>query len=67
MTQNVLYSSIRARRDLFGAIRRMAGLARQREALTRLDEHLLRDVGISRDEAEREAARAPWDPPAHWR
>jgi uncharacterized protein YjiS (DUF1127 family) len=34
--------------------------ARQRRALARLDDHLLRDIGISRGEAQREASRWPW-------
>ena len=42
------------------------GLARQRRALTHLDDAALRDVGISREEAETEAARPFWDAPAHW-
>jgi len=33
---------------------------RQRMALTDLDDNLLRDIGITRDEARREAARLPW-------
>ena len=34
--------------------------SRNRRALTRLDDHLLRDIGISREAAEREAARPFW-------
>ncbi len=34
--------------------------SRNRRALTRLDDHLLRDIGIWRAEAEREAARPFW-------
>ena len=33
---------------------------RTRRALTKLDDHLLRDIGISRAEAEREAANPFW-------
>ena len=40
---------------------------RERQALAALDEHGLRDVGLSRSEAETEAHRAPWDVPTHWR
>lgn len=33
---------------------------RQRQALAELDEHLLNDVGLSREQARREAARPFW-------
>lgn len=39
---------------------------RSRKALARLDPHLLRDIGLTHDEARTEAARPLWDPPAHW-
>ena len=35
--------------------------ARTRRQLADLPPHLLHDIGVSRDEAEREAARAFWD------
>ena len=35
-------------------------LARQRRALLALSDHMLKDIGISRAEAEREARRAFW-------
>ncbi|WOI56264.1 DUF1127 domain-containing protein [Palleronia sp. LCG004] len=44
----------------------MRALARQRHDLARLDDHLLDDVGLARPEAAAEAARVPWDAPAHW-
>jgi uncharacterized protein YjiS (DUF1127 family) len=48
-------------------LHRQAGMARSRRDLRRLDDHLLRDIGLTRHEAETEAARAPWDAPQHWR
>lgn len=42
-------------------------LKRQRIALTRLDDHLLKDVGLTPHEALREAERPYWDAPNHWR
>lgn len=45
----------------------LIGLARQRRHLAELDAHLLQDVGLTRSEAEREAGRAFWDAPSHWR
>lgn len=38
-------------------------VARQRRHLMKLDDRLLKDVGISRADAEREAARKFWDLP----
>ncbi len=45
----------------------LAGLRRSRIGLARLDNHLLVDIGLTRHEAETEAARPIWDAPAHWR
>jgi len=42
-------------------------LRRSRRALAQLDDRLLRDIGLSRSEAEAELARSPWDAPPHWR
>ena len=42
-------------------------IARSRRGLRRLDDHLLRDIGLTRQEAETEASRAAWDVPSHWR
>ena len=36
--------------------------ARQRRALMALDDHLLKDIGISRADAVREWRKAPWRP-----
>lgn len=41
-------------------------LARQRRALARLDDDRLRDLGLTRHEALREARRPVWDHPGHW-
>ncbi len=53
---------IRPLRRLLGAI----ALRRSRHQLIELDEHLLRDIGISRAEAYREAERPAWNAPHHW-
>ena len=42
-------------------------LARQRRRLASLDDHILRDIGLTREEAQAEAAQPVWDVPAHWR
>jgi uncharacterized protein YjiS (DUF1127 family) len=42
-------------------------LLRSRSALLLLDDHLLRDIGLTRAEAQTEALRRDWDAPATWR
>lgn len=42
-------------------------LRRQRQRLARLDDHMLRDIGLTREQAQAEAAEPVWDVPAHWR
>jgi uncharacterized protein YjiS (DUF1127 family) len=56
----------RSARYLDGFLRHR-GLLRSRTALLRLDDHLLRDIGLTRTEAETEALRREWDAPASWR
>lgn len=41
-------------------------LRRDRRRLALLDDHLLRDIGVSREAALREADRSDWDAPDHW-
>ncbi len=42
-------------------LRRVLHAAESRRELARMDPRMLSDIGISRAEALREAARAPWD------
>lgn len=51
---------------LFARILDASALARSRRSLLSLDDHQLRDIGISRDEAIAEASRTRWDAPSHW-
>ena len=44
----------------------MLALYRQRRDLSRLDHDALCDLGISREDALREARRPIWDVPGHW-
>lgn len=41
-------------------------LYRQRRALAKLDDSRLLDLGLTREDALREANRAIWDAPQHW-
>jgi uncharacterized protein YjiS (DUF1127 family) len=45
----------------------MIRLARQRRALAALDDHQLRDIGLTPEDARQEAERQFWDVPNHWR
>lgn len=51
---------------LLARIINMVSLHRQRRKLATLDDALLSDIGISRADALREAARPFWDAPTHW-
>ena len=53
--------------SFFNAMRDMAAIARQRKTLADLPAHLLKDIGVTETAAKKEAMRAPWDVPAHWR
>lgn len=50
-------------RDVLKRLRLWLDLWSERRALRRLDPHLLRDMGIGAEDAEREATRRPWDVP----
>ena len=54
-------------RGLRATLAALITLRRTRAQLALLDDHLLRDIGLTRAEAAAEGARAPWDVPAHWR
>ena len=53
------------------AIVSLLGLAiaarKQRDALKRLDQSALRDLGLTQAEADAESSRSIWDVPASWR
>lgn len=57
---------VRLRRLVQGVAKARA-VARQRGALAELDDTMLADLGLSREEARREAQRPFWDAPVHWR
>ena len=47
--------------NLFTWLHLCATRRQERLFLAELDEHRLRDIGLSRADAEQEAARPPWD------
>ncbi|MEL6171604.1 MAG: hypothetical protein AAFV87_10680 [Pseudomonadota bacterium] len=55
------------RRAIRPSLLSMIALWRSRRALERLDATALRDIGLEREAAEKEAKRPIWDVPANWR
>ena len=45
---------------------RLLAVTKQRRRLADLDDHLLRDIGLTREQANQEAKRRVWDVPGHW-
>ncbi len=48
------------------ALLRALHLRQTRQHLARLEPHLLRDIGLTPDQARREASRIMWDAPEAW-
>ncbi|MEX0350533.1 MAG: DUF1127 domain-containing protein [Paracoccaceae bacterium] len=57
----------KTRKSLQGALARARAVWRQRRRLEKLDDAALKDIGVSRSEAMREARRPFWDAPETWR
>ena len=51
---------------VFRCLRAALDIYRQRQHLLLLDAHLLRDIGLTRRDAQTEAARSVWDAPDFW-
>lgn len=54
------------RKSLMTRLMDMNALYRQRRALAALDADALADLGLTRTEADAEAARPVWDAPSNW-
>ncbi len=52
---------------ILGRLYMFVELARERHTLAQMDDHLLRDIGMTRDDARREYRKPFWDVPAGWR
>ena len=52
--------------SLVAKVLTLLAITRERHALHTLDEHLLQDIGKTRNEVEREARRPIWDAPNRW-
>jgi len=69
MTHDMHYAPARrpALRSPLGLFAEALVVWQQRRALARLDDARLCDIGLSREDARREAARPVWDVPTGWR
>ena len=54
-------------RRLFDRLQATRILYKQRKALALLDDAMLRDIGVNREQANSEANRPVWDAPKHWK
>ena len=52
--------------SLFSRLRLYMAVRRQRDHLAALDDRALKDIGLTRAEAETEADRGFWSAPDHW-
>jgi uncharacterized protein YjiS (DUF1127 family) len=57
---------VATKRFTFAGLMHVFALHRSRRALAKLSVEQLADIGITRQQAEDEAARPLWDAPAHW-
>ena len=53
-------------RALVKSLRKRQALWRSRRALARLDAHMLKDIGLTPEQARYEAELPVWDVPANW-
>ena len=54
------------KQGLLGVLLRAYSIWRERQHLAELDDHLLKDIGVTKDQAEAEAERPVWDAPSRW-
>lgn len=59
-------SVTRRRASVFSTLAHLHDVWRQRQALKKLNEAQLRDIGVSREQALAESRRAFWDAPSSW-
>lgn len=56
----------RGRFSILRFVSQMIAVRRQRVALAQAPDHLLKDMGLTREDALAEADRPVWDVPANW-
>ena len=66
--RNAVISTRRTARKVpfLGVILRLHAIWAERRRLARLDAHRLDDLGLTRDEAQKESRRSTWDAPERW-
>ena len=62
----VFAAGSRKNAGILSAILRAHGKWRQRQALAKLDSHLLDDIGLTEEDVQRETRRNAWDAPGNW-
>jgi len=55
------------RRPFWQVVTGAPALTKQRRELAALEPHMLRDIGLCREDARSESGRPFWDAPQHWR
>ncbi len=65
--ESVARPSANRPRGVWDALRRRMAIAQQRRALRSLDDHMLKDIGVTAAEAIAEAEKPHWDVPTNWR
>lgn len=56
----------RPSRSVFGRLRVAFALSKQRRELAALDDAILKDIGLTREQALKESERPVWDAPRNW-
>ncbi len=51
---------------LLGTVLKAFSIWRERQTLRDLDDHILKDIGVTRDDADVETKRPVWDAPNRW-
>ena len=69
MTTLLRFASVRRSGRTLGLARLFDVLAvrRSRQSLAAMDDHMLRDIGLTREQANAEADRTAWDVSPTWR
>lgn len=53
-------------RSIWARLGNIFALRKERRHLLLLDDHMLKDIGITRSQAVEEGRKLPWDAPSHW-
>lgn len=59
-------NTVSPRASVFSKLSQAHAVWRQRQSLKSLDSAALRDIGVTREQAQAEADRPVWDAPSNW-